>query len=167
VSAPRAVLVGTMGAGKTTVGGLLAARLGVEVRDVDDDIVAAEGRAIADIFVESGEPYFRELERAAVAAALDSHDGVLALGGGAVSDASTRTLLASHTVVFLRVGFADAVERVGLGVSRPMLMGNVRGQVRALIESRTPLFESVATHTVDTDGRTPEEIAAEIEGLLS
>jgi shikimate kinase len=156
-----------MGAGKSTVGRLLGASLGLAVRDVDDDIVAAEGREIADIFVESGEPHFRALERDAVAAALSSHDGVLALGGGAVTDAATRELLAAHTVVFLKVGFTDAVERVGLGVSRPMLMGNVRSRVRELIETRTPVYESVATFTVDTDGRPPEAVAEEIVGLLS
>ncbi len=112
---PRVVLVGPMGAGKTTVGNLLAAAWGVGLRDTDQDVEAAEGRAISDIFVDDGEEHFRGLERQAVASALAQHDGVLALGGGAVLDPATRDLLAGHTVVFLRVGLGDAVKRVGLG----------------------------------------------------
>lgn len=160
---PRVVLVGPMGAGKTTIGELLAQRWGVQVRDTDADIVSAQGREISDIFVDDGEATFRALERDAVARAVAEHDGVLSLGGGAVLDPGTRDLLAGHTVVFLSVGLADAVKRVGLGTSRPLLMGNVRGQIKALLDERTPVYESVATHTVDTDGRTPDEVAAEVE----
>ena len=164
---PRAVLVGAMGAGKTTVAELLAAAWGVEARDTDADLVAAEGRSIADIFVEDGEAHFRALESKAVREALATHDGVLALGGGAVLDPATRELLAGHTVVFLRVGLSDAVKRVGLGTSRPLLLGNVRGRITTLLDERTPIYESVATLAVDTDGRTPEDIAAEIEKALA
>lgn len=163
MTGPRVVLVGPMGAGKTTIGELLAQRWGVQVRDTDADIVAAQGREISDIFVDDGEATFRALERDAVARALAEHDGVLSLGGGAVLDPGTRDLLAGHTVVFLSVGLTDAVKRVGLGTSRPLLMGNVRGQIKALLDERTPVYESVATHTVDTDGRTPDEVAAEVE----
>jgi shikimate kinase len=163
---PAAVLVGPMGSGKTTVGALLAERLQATVRDTDADIVAASGREISDIFVESGEDHFRELEAAAVGAALAEHDGVLALGGGAVMRAETRALLADVPVVFLRVGLADAVKRVGLGVGRPLLLGNVRSRIKVLLDERTPVYESVATHVVDTDGRTPDEVAAEVQELL-
>jgi shikimate kinase len=159
---PRLVLIGPMGAGKTTVAGLVAARWGTTARDTDADIVAADGRSISDIVLESGEQDFRQLERAAAAAALAEHDGVLALGGGAVLDESTRKLLAGLRVVFLRVGLTDAVQRVGLGTSRPLLLGNVRGRVKALLDERTPVYESLATVTVDTDGRTPEDVADEI-----
>lgn len=163
---PRVVLVGPMGAGKTTVAGLLGEAWGLPVRDSDADIVASEGREISDIFVESGEEHFRGLEVAAVELALAEHDGVLALGGGAVLDPRTRALLAGHTVVFLRVGLTDAVKRVGLGAGRPMLLGNIRSRVKALLDERTPVYESVATHTVETDGRTPDEVAAEIGALV-
>lgn len=159
---PLVVLVGPMGAGKTTVGALLAQRLGVGLRDSDEDIVASTGREIGEIFVDEGEPRFRELERSAVRAALDEHTGVLALGGGAVLSPETRNLLQGHTVVFLDVGLADAVRRVGLGTSRPLLLGNVRGRLKALLDERHPLYREVATLTVDTSGRTPEDVVDEI-----
>ena len=159
---PRVVLVGPMGAGKSTVAGLLAARWGARVRDTDEDIEAAEGRTISEIFVDDGEQRFRSLERAAVAEALSQHDGVLALGGGAVLDPGTRDLLAAHRVVFLNVGLADAVKRVGLGVGRPLLLGNVRARVKALLDERLPLYQTVAGVQVDTDGRTPEDVAADV-----
>jgi shikimate kinase len=159
---PRVVLVGPMGAGKTTVAGLLATAWGTTARDTDADIEARDGREISDIFVESGEAAFRALEVEAVATALAEHDGVLALGGGAVLDPATRELLAGHRVVFLRVGLAEAVKRVGLGTSRPLLLGNVRSRIKALLDERTPIYEGVSSETVDTDGRTPEEVADDI-----
>lgn len=161
------VLIGPMGAGKTTVGGLVAARLGTSVRDTDQDVEAAQGRTISEIFVDDGEAAFRTLERAAVADALATHDGVLALGGGAVLDPGTRDLLVGHDVVFLRVGLSDAVKRVGLGTARPLLLGNVRGRIKTLLDERTPVYESVATLVVDTDGRTPEDVAEEIVSALA
>ena len=163
---PRAVLVGTMGAGKTTVGQLLAERWGVGFRDTDHDVEATAGKAVSDIFVEDGEATFRALERGAVATALASHDGVLALGGGAVLDESTRALLADHTVVFLEVGLSDAASRVGLGVSRPLLLGNVRARVKQLLDERTPIYQSVASVRIPTDGRTPDEVADAVIAAL-
>jgi shikimate kinase len=151
-----------MGAGKTTVGRLLGEAWGLALRDTDADVEHRDGRPISDIFVESGEPYFRSLEAAAVRDALTEHDGVVALGGGAVLDPETRALLTGQTVVFLRVGLTDAVARVGIGTSRPLLLGNVRARVKALLDERAGLYESVATLLVDTDGRTPEDVAAEI-----
>jgi shikimate kinase len=160
---PRLVLVGPMGAGKTTVGRLLADRWGVSFRDTDDDIERAEGRAIPDIFVESGEEHFRALERAAVARALADHPGVLALGGGAVMAEETRRAVVGQPVVFLRVGLTDAAARVGLGASRPLLLGNVRGTMKALLDQRTPIYEALAVAVVDTDGLTPSEVADRVE----
>ena len=160
---PRVVLVGPMGAGKTTVGEILASRWGVALRDTDRDVEAAAGRPISEIFVDRGESHFRELERRAVAEALADHPGVLALGGGAVLDADTQEALRGHRVVFLHVGLADAVKRVGLGTARPLLLGNVRARVKALLDERLPVYRSVAEVTVDTDGRSPEEVAAEVQ----
>ena len=159
---PRVVLVGPMGAGKSTVAALLAQRWGTTVRDTDQDIETAEGRQISEIFVDDGEAYFRALERAAVADALAGHPGVLALGGGAVMDPGTRAALAGQTVVFLNVGLSDAVKRVGLGVGRPLLLGNVRSRVKALLDERLPIYRAVAAVHVETDGRTPEDVAAEV-----
>ena len=116
---PQVVLVGPMGAGKSTVGRLLAHRWDTTVRDTDADVEATAGKPVSEIFVDEGEPAFRALEKAAVVAALAEHDGVLSLGGGAVLDPSTRELLRGHRVVFLRVGFDDAVRRVGSGAGRP------------------------------------------------
>jgi shikimate kinase len=155
-----------MGAGKTTVARILASHWGVDVRDTDEDVEAAEGRSISDIFVDDGEATFRRLERHAVAEALLEHDGVLALGGGAVLDPGTREALEGHRVVFLRVGLADAVKRVGLGTARPMLLGNVRARVKALLEERAPIYEAVASVVVDTDGTSPEVVAEQVIAAL-
>lgn len=156
---PVLVLVGPPAAGKTTVGTLLAERLGVTFRDTDSDIEAAEGREVADIFVTDGEPAFRALERAAVAAALASHDGVLGLGGGAVLAEESRRLLAAHKVAFLSVGVPAAVRRIGMNRDRPLLIGNPRQQLRALLDARLPIYREVATAVVETDELTPEEVA--------
>jgi shikimate kinase len=160
------VLVGPPGAGKTTVGTLLASCLGVPFRDVDADIEALAGKGIPEIFFDDGEDHFRKLERAAVAAALSSFDGVLALGGGAILAADTRALLAGHTVVYLSVELSDAVSRVGLGAGRPLLAVNPRATLKYLLDQRRPLYESVASITVPTDGRAPEEIAADLATAL-
>ena len=163
---PRVVLVGTMGAGKTTVAQILAERWGIGARDTDHDVEAAQGRSVSEIFVDDGEQAFRSLERDAVASALREHDGVLALGGGAVLDPATRALLRGHSVVFLNVGLSDAVKRVGLGSARPLLLGNVRGRIKALIDERLPIYREVATLTVETDGKSPEDVADEIMEAL-
>ncbi|WKD35620.1 shikimate kinase [Streptomyces xanthophaeus] len=163
---PLVVLVGPMGSGKSTVGALLAERLGVPYRDTDADIVAAQGREISDIFVDEGEPYFRELERQAVATAVAGHTGVLALGGGAVLDEGTRALLAGLPVAYLSMDVEEAVRRVGLGAARPLLAVNPRRQWRELMDARRPLYTEVARVVVATDDRTPEEVAQAVLDAL-
>lgn len=167
MSAPRAVLVGTMGAGKTTVGRLVADALGVAFADSDHLVEERAGKSVQDVFVDDGEQAFRDLERQVVAEALAGHDGVLSLGGGAVLDPSTQVLLAAHQVVFLRVGLADAVKRVGLGVGRPLLLGNVRSRVKQLLDERTPVYEGLARVVVETDGRPPRDVAAEVLAAIT
>ncbi|MGX1567178.1 shikimate kinase [Streptomyces sp. NPDC055506] len=147
-----------MGVGKSTVGQLLAERLGAGYRDTDDDIVAAQGRTIAEIFVEEGEAAFRAIEKQAVREALAGHDGVLALGGGAVLDQDTRELLAGQRVVYLSMDVEEAVKRTGLNAARPLLAINPRKQWRELMEARRHLYEEIATAVVATDGRTAEEV---------
>ncbi|TWG93535.1 shikimate kinase [Nocardioides sp. J9] len=167
MTAPRAVLVGTMGAGKTTVGRMVAGALGVGFADSDQVVEERAGKSVQEIFVDDGEQTFRTLEREVVAELLGAHDGVLSLGGGAVLDPATRELLADHHVVFLRVGLAEAVKRVGLGVGRPLLLGNVRSRVKQLLDERTPIYEGVARTTVETDERPAADVAADVVAAIA
>jgi len=166
VTRPVAVLIGPPGSGKTTVGRTLAARLNVALHDTDAAVEVVAGKTIADVFIDDGEPAFRALERAEVARALAQESGVLALGGGAPMDPATADALAGHRVVMLDVGIADAAKRVGFDQSRPLLAVNPRASWVALMKERRPTYERLARHRVDTAGRTPEEIAAEIVALL-
>ncbi len=156
------VLVGAPGAGKSTVGRRLARRWGVPFRDSDQMIESEAGKTVAEIFVDEGEPAFRVMEREVIAHALDAHEGVLALGGGAVLDASTRGRLADVSCVWLRVGVPEAAKRVGLNASRPLLLGNVRGTLMTLLDERTPLYEEVATWVVDTDGLAVDDVVSAV-----
>ncbi|RKT86592.1 shikimate kinase [Saccharopolyspora antimicrobica] len=166
--APRAVVVGPPGAGKTTIGRLLAQQLEVDFRDTDEDVVRTSGRAIADIFASDGEPAFRAMEEAAVETALREHDGVLALGGGAVLSERTRELLAGHQVVFLSVGLAEGAKRVGLSTARPLLAGvNPRATFKALLDARVPIYRSVAAVEIATDHVAPDEVVAQVVAALS
>lgn len=158
---PVVVLVGPPGSGKSTIAAALADRLGTVHRDTDVAVENEAGRSISDIFVDSGEAHFRKLERSAVSAALQQ-DGVLSLGGGAILDPETRADLDGHFVVFLDVTLGEAAKRVGLGTSRPLLLGNVRTQMKNLMDARRPLYEEVAALVVSTDGRTPADITDEI-----
>ncbi|MFC7531248.1 shikimate kinase [Actinoplanes sp. GCM10030250] len=164
--APVAVVVGVMGAGKTTVGAAVAARLGVPFADTDTIIEERAGKPIPELFVDDGEAAFRALERTVVAETLETFPGVLALGGGAILDDGTRKLLAEHTVVFLSVELTDAIKRVGMGAGRPLLAINPRATLKYLMDQRKPLYLEVANHTIATDGREPGDIATEVVTLL-
>jgi len=169
---PWVVLVGPPGSGKSTVARALAQRWQTAARDTDDDVAAAAGKTVSDIFVEDGEPVFRELERAAVARALAEHDGVLALGGGAVLDPATQDALAGYragggVVVFLDVSLAYAAPRVGFTASRPLLLGNPRARWQMLMNQRRAVYQSVATGMVLTDGLSPAAVAGRVEAVAA
>ena len=167
VSRPRAVIVGPPGSGKSTVGALLADAWGVGFRDTDADVEQAARRSVAELFVEEGEEAFRERERRAVVAALAEHEGVLALGGGAVLDPATQRDLAAHTVVFLDVSLAHAVPRVGLNAARPLLVGNPRARWQSLMAARRPIYEHLATVVIGTDDATPDEVTQRVLDALA
>ena len=154
-----AILIGPPGAGKSTVGPLLAGLLGVGFLDTDSVIEEAAGKPVGDIFVTDGEAAFRALERSAAAEAIEGHQGVLALGGGAVLDPGTRRLLAGQRVVYLQTGFAAVARRSGLDGPRPLLPGNPRGRMRELLDERRAVYEELAWLSVVTDDRDPAEIA--------
>jgi shikimate kinase len=160
--APTLLLIGSPGAGKSTVGRRVAERLGVPFSDTDHLIEAAAGMTISDIFIDRGEAEFRQIEEDAVARALSYSDGVLALGGGAVMREETRARLAGHRVVWLRVTVGDAANRVGLNTARPLLLGNVRTTLARLLNERNPVYEAVATDIVDTSGRSLREVTDEV-----
>lgn len=167
---PRAVvLIGPPGAGKSSVGRLLASRLGVAFADTDDLVAQAAGKPVGDVFVEDGEQVFRELERGAVASGLDatSPDGVLALGSGAVLDTEVRQMISRRTVVYLEAAFATVAKRSGMDRPRVVIPGNPRGQLRAMLEERRPIYSGLAALTVTTDDMAPEEVAAGLAGQLS
>ena len=159
---PVAILIGPPGAGKSTVGVLLAGLLGTGYTDTDTVVEQEAGKPVGDIFVQDGEETFRAMERAAVARCVASHRGVVGLGGGAVLDRGTRQLLAGQRVVYLQTGFAAAAHRVGLDSPRPLLAINPRARLRELLEQRLPVYEALAWRTVVTDDREPPDIAAEL-----
>ncbi|WP_214365957.1 shikimate kinase [Pseudonocardia sp. H11422] len=164
---PTLILVGPPGSGKSTVGKVLARRLGVGFTDIDVLIEERIGKSIADMFTQDGEDAFRALEREVVARALAETDGVLALGGGSVLAAATREALRGHRVVSLKVGLADGLRRTGMSTARPLLAGvNPRATFKALLDARAPLYHEVATVEVDTVRRSANQVATAVLAAL-
>ena len=163
------VLIGPPGAGKSSVGELLAAELGVPFADTDAEVARAARKPVGDIFVDDGEQVFRELERGAVArglAAVGPAGGVLALGSGAVLDPDVRRMLAGQVIVYLEAGFATVAKRTGMDRPRVVVPGNPRGMLRAMLEERRPVYADLAAITVPTDDMAPEEVAADLAKRL-
>jgi shikimate kinase len=165
--APKAVLVGLPGSGKSTIGRRLAKALGVEMLDTDAAIEQRTGRKIADIFADDGEKEFRRIEEEVVRAALKDHDGIVSLGGGAVTSPGVRKALAGHTVIFLEISAAEGVRRTGGNTVRPLLAGPDRTEkFRALMAQRVPLYRRVATIRVNTNRRNPGAVVRHIMSRL-
>ena len=157
---PVCVLIGPPGSGKSSVGRALAAKLATTFKDTDEVIEDQTGKTIAEIFIEDGEAYFRDLEVETVAKEIAQHDGVLALGGGAVMRTETAQALAGQNVVFLDVSLPQATKRVGMSANRPLLLGNVRSKMKTMLDERRPVYESLAKITINTDEKTVAEVAS-------
>lgn len=165
--APKAVLVGLPGSGKSTIGRRLAKALEVDMLDTDAAIEQRTGRSIADIFATDGEPEFRRIEEQVVREALAEHDGVLSLGGGAITTEGVREALTGHTVVFLEICAAEGIRRTGGATVRPLLAGGDRAEkYRALMKQRVPLYRKVATIRVNTNRRNPGAVVRYIASRL-
>jgi len=161
------VLIGPPGAGKSTVGRLLAAEIDGEFVDSDELIAKRAGKSISDIFLIDGEPAFRAMEREAVAQALSSGAAVVALGGGAILDTASYELLAAHPgVIYLEVSISNAAGRVGFNRERPLLLGNPRQQWIALLEQRRERYEKLAKQRFSTDNKKAKEVVVEIVAAL-
>lgn len=165
---PRVVLVGLPGAGKSTVGAELACRLGVAFADSDELIVQQTGRTVSEIFAAQGEPAFRQLEADLIAEALGTFDGVLALGGGAVTTESVRQDLLDSGVLVVRLsaGQDELVRRLAGNVDRPLLAEDPGARLAELAAAREPLYREVASLTVTTEGQSPAEVAVGLAAQL-
>ncbi|GAY18516.1 shikimate kinase [Mycobacterium sp. shizuoka-1] len=161
--APKAVLIGLPGSGKSTIGRRLAKAMGVAMLDTDAAIEEKTGRTIADIFATDGEPEFRRIEEEVIRDALQTHDGILSLGGGAVTSPGVRDALAGHTVIFLEISAAEGVRRTSGNTVRPLLSGPDHAEkYRALMNQRVPLYRRVATIRVNTNRRNPGAVVRHI-----
>ena len=160
---PVAVIIGMMGAGKTRVGKEVAQLMSLPFADADVEIEHEVGMRIPEYFERHGEPAFREVESEVIAGMLHGFGGVFALGGGAPMTPAIADALAAHTVVWLQVDAHHALKRVGIDEARPLLAGTgMRATLIKLLNERTPTYQRLATHAVDTAGRTPDDIAAEL-----
>jgi len=165
--APKAVLIGLPGSGKSTIGRRLAKAMGCSLIDTDAVIEERCGHTIAEIFAAEGESGFRRIEEQVIREALDNHDGILSLGGGAVTTAGVREALAGHTVVYLEISAAEGIRRTSGSTVRPLLAGPDRAEkYRSLLADRVPLYRRVATIRINTNRRNPGAVVRYIVGRL-
>ena len=157
------VLIGFMGAGKTTVGRLIATKVGLPFVDTDELIAARASMSIVEIFRMHGEPHFRELEREVVLETLGGPNAVVSLGGGSLGDPAVATAMQGKDVVMLEVSYTEARRRLRGDDSRPVLHG---GDPRALFEEREQIYARLAKRTVATDHRSPTDIALEVAAAV-
>ena len=166
---PKIILIGPPGCGKSTVGRALSHDLQLSFSDTDSLIEEREKSSISDIFTEQGEGYFRAIEEEVVAKALEMESGVLSLGGGAILSQVTQELLrnSGSEIVFLDVSITGAAPRIGFNRDRPLLIDNPRARWVALMAARRHIYESLATHTVNTDDKSSNETVEAVRKGLS
>ncbi|MFZ9542918.1 MAG: shikimate kinase [Candidatus Nanopelagicaceae bacterium] len=157
------VLIGPPGSGKSSVGKALSRKLSRPWIDTDTEVESRAGKKISEIFLEDGEATFRALERDVVDQVMGSEAAIVSLGGGSVlNEASQKRITTAKEVVFLDVSISNAAPRVGFNKDRPLLAINPRQQWLQLMEKRRPIYESLATITVSTDNKKPDQVADEI-----
>jgi shikimate kinase len=158
--APKVILIGPMGSGKTTIGSLLAEKLGLSFRDTDHLIEEQEGKTVSQIFLDQGEDAFRAIEKRVLREELLTDGTVLSLGGGApisIDAQSALRAIASH-IIFLDISLSTVAPRIGFNRDRPLLLNNPRGQWQTLMEARRPIYEAIADATINVDDKSEEEI---------
>lgn len=162
--APRIILIGPMGSGKTTIGQRLAKDFNLSFKDTDQMIESQTGRTVSDIFIEDGEEEFRALEKIILRTGLLEDDTILSLGGGAcVSvDAQSALRASGAFVVYLKISLSQVSSRVGFNQGRPLLMGNPRAQWQALMNERAPIYEGIASYTCEVDSKSVDEMVSEV-----
>jgi len=167
--APRVILIGPMGSGKTTVGKLVAEKLQIPFRDTDQVIEETTGKSVSDIFLEDGEDEFRAIEKKVLKDELLADGAVLALGGGApISiDAQSALRAIASPVIYLDISLAAVAPRIGFNRDRPLLLHNPRGQWQTLMEARRPIYESIADLVIDVNDKTEAEIVSLVLEVLA
>lgn len=164
----KLILVGPPGAGKSTIGKLLAKELAVSFVDTDVEIEKRSSRTISEIFLEDGEAKFREIEKEVVLSVLTEGYEVIALGGGAILDQEIFGILRNEPlVIYLQVSISNAAPRVGFNNERPLLLANPRQQWLKLFEARREKYEALAKYNISTDNRKPKEVVGELLAKLS
>ena len=161
------ILIGPPGSGKSTIGRAISRKLSISFTDTDQLIEVRAGMSISQIFIDKGEPWFRDLEKEVLKEELSKLSGVLSLGGGAPLSEPAQEMLSKieASIIYLDVSLATAAPRVGFNRDRPLLLNNPRGAWQELMDKRRPIYEALATHVVKVDERAPKDIVDEIVRL--